>query len=272
MNKDNNFWIFVDETGTIAAADVSNPIFGLGILVSQEPDFISSILARIKYSLWTLLLKKRETQKDIKIPEFFHAKNDPKPFKKEFYKELNHHSFTQSQFIFRYINKKQFNLKFDELLANLNVDNRNNINETLLFAYSSLLHIELIDIFESLKKTHKNCKINIVLSKIFSNKEELFLSKSILNSAIELKIKHCNILFVDNKTDSCCQLADYFSWSCSRKIVKKEDIGYNYLSNNWNIKANSIDSTDELIKILNQFTTKSNKKTPPMESSFRRET
>ena len=264
MSKlNNNLWIFVDETGTISPADVSNLIFGLGILFTQKPEFISNSLSTIKYSLWSTLLDKKNKNQEIHIPQFFHAKNNPRPFKKEFYKKMKKFSFDQStsQFIFKYLEKEKFNSKLNELLAIGNKNVQDYSKETLFLAYGMILQTELCQIFAFIKAQDQKVKVNVVLSKIFSNKEESLLSRHIAKIATDFKIK-CNVMFVDNNTDYCCQLADYFSWSCSRKIVKNEDIGYSYLVSKWNIKESTINFTDEVSTSYDAFLKQFNKKIP----------
>ena len=114
-----------------------------------------------------------------------------------------------------------------------------------------------------LKQKPKFTEINFVLSSLFTKKESLILSKIFIKNmqkklqklGLNLEIK---IYWVENKTDYCCQLADYFSWSVNRKIVKKEDVGY------WFLQDKAHFTTKNLIDYL----INGQKNTPPIGSSY----
>jgi hypothetical protein len=136
MAKNKNIWIFVDETGTLSLSDKKNPIFGLGLLVTKNPELVSDVLSKIKYQLWQDLFEIKKTNNETKIPDFFHAKNDPKPFKKSFYNELEKTHLKDTLFIFGLCKKDILRNHFASL-ASLN--NQSEL-EILIMVYSIILH------------------------------------------------------------------------------------------------------------------------------------
>ena len=289
MTKENKpLWIFVDETGTSSLEDKSNPIFGLGFLASSDPVLISQILTEIKYKVWL-----KTDFKDTVISSFHASKsNNPKWVKNLFYEGL-FRAFENSTFFenfsFSFITKKQ--------VGNYLKNNSKNVTFYLEFhkfwliqTYFFLIHNYFTN-FSLLKKHHK---INLVLSKIFNRKEEKMIYKNLKENLPKIDLE---IYWVENKTDYACQLADYFSWTTNRFILKndkKEAIGFSFLEKSERLKImntteifcqdyllNQItffDSLNEdknpkngrkLEEILSNLTKQNN---PPIKSSFRRET
>jgi len=270
-NKENNIWIFVDETGTSSLEDKSNPIFGLGFLISGKPTEISKAISEVKYNLWL------SAPDNHSIKEFFHATNDPKIVRLEFYKRLSIKNLKFNGFHFFYLDKGKllYNLPpyYKEKTENLNYIKSGWLIE--IYNLSVFLYVKSIS--QMLKRNYKNhsFQLNFVLSSIFTKKETIKLTR-VLEDTVnnffeneELSIS-LNIYWVDNKTDYCCQLADYFTWTVNRKIVKNEDVGFSFLESKTFSKH---DITDNIIRNYKESEKNlDNKNTPPMESSFRRET
>jgi hypothetical protein len=95
--------------------------------------------------------------------------------------------------------------------------------------------MQILFFYQNLKDSSP--KVNLVLSRLFCKQKTLEkeLNQSIHQTAERLvetsniATPNLKIFSVDNKTDLCCQLADYFSWSYQRMILKNQDIGFSYL-------------------------------------------
>jgi hypothetical protein len=281
--NDSSLWIFVDETGTPDFNDKNNKIFGLGFLIPFEPEVFTKEIARIKYTLW------EELEDKFDLPDFFHAKDDAKPYKKRVYElleKLKVHETTKSMFTFYYIDKGLL----EKLLNKYNPDLLNffygNSNILLQLFYYQMLQTYIVGNFNAdvNKKIDEKYNVtvpellnlNVVLSSIFTKKIESELKRSLYKSINEnAELNRFKAYFRKNETDYCCQMADYFAWSCNRKISTGEDIGYSYVNNRQLIKTKDsnykliVDYTDIIFEIIKEI---DNKKSPPMESNFRRET
>ena len=273
----NNLWIFVDETGTSSLDDNSNPIFGLGFLTATDPVLISKILAKIKYQVWV------KTDFKDQLISSFHASSgkNPKWVKNLFYDELfsalKKVAFFQD-FNFNFITKKQvgdyledklfFNLESIKNLETKGIGSQTLTNFTFYFefhkfwliqTYIFLLH-NYLSRFLPLKNTGK---INLVLSKIFNKKEEKIIYKTLKNSLANIDLE---IYWVDNQGDYACQLADYFSWTVNRFVVKKDKkqaIGFTFLEKSKRFEMADITRIfcqDYLLKEINLFNLNKDKK------------
>lgn len=253
----NNLWIFVDETGTSSLDDNSNPIFGLGFLTATDPVLISQILAKIKYQVWV------KTDFKDQLISSFHASSgkNPKWVKNLFYDELfstlKKVAFFQD-FNFNFITKK-------EVWQYLKSKSKNDLLDVefhkfwLIQTYIFLLH-NYLSRFLPLKNTGK---INLVLSKIFNKKEEKIIYKNLKNSLANIALE---IYWVDNQSDYACQLADYFSWTVNRFVVKKDKkqaIGFTFLEKSKRFEmadVTRIFCQNYLLKEINLFNLDKDKK------------
>lgn len=260
-NQNEDIWIFVDETGTSALKDKSNPVFGFGFLATKDPVKIAQILTQLKYQIW------KKTKVKDKVIGSFHASggNNPKWVKTDFYDHL----FTQFEqgsffenFSFTFILKEVVDeflqrqlFHSPQAVANLG---KNGLSKETLsnFAfYFEFNEFWLVQIYFFLihnylinpKLLAKYRRINLVLSKIFSRQEEKALYQGLKREFPNINLE---IYWVDGKTDCGCQLADYFTWAVHRFLInqnKNDAIGFTFLEKTR--KMNIVDITESIYKV-----------------------
>jgi|688.fasta_scaffold76384_1 hypothetical protein len=236
MIKENSIWIFVDETGTSSLDDSSNPIFALGFLATSDPVLISKILSEVKYEIWQ--------EGNNKISQFFHATNDPKIVRAKFYQKIIDKKLDYHHFSFLYVLKEDHFEQMQKFSYGEEKSFKEYIkNGWLIKTYNYLIHTYLSNLIKSLQINLTVTKINLVLSSIFTQKQNEILTKILIKSSQKLLSKYnlqnkINIYWVDNKTDYGCQLADYFTWSVNRNLIRNEDMGFSFLKsrNKFNIE------------------------------------
>jgi Protein of unknown function (DUF3800) len=274
MAENNNLWIFVDETGTSSLDNHVTPIFGLGFLITNNPQNISQELTRIKYKIWM------DTPDKDSIIQYFHATDNPNIVRHTFYHELKNNSNLKFLFNVSYIQKE---LLYSYYFQSIDGDDQNpNFQEFcktnwLVNTYLYFIVTKLASTINTIKRNNYKT-INLVLSRIFSRKIESTLVREIKKFEILKDIK-INIFFADNKTDLCCQVADYFTWSVNRKITKNQDIGYSYLESKGFLELADIsedyisflvkNNIKKTLEIVNKIAIENS---PPIDSSFRRKT
>jgi Protein of unknown function (DUF3800) len=263
-----DIWIFVDETGTSSLDNHATPIFGLGFFVCEYPSIFTKIVSEIKYKLWKIAPNKND------IIEYFHATDNPRIVRDAFYLHLKSYQDIKPVYNFNYIKKDYL---YNHYL--LGYDGRiNNDSFKKLCKEDWMVNIYtffILAFLTSNQNNFKNCRINLVLSRLFSKKTET----EIVDVIKKITSNEVNLFFVDNKTDSCCQLADYFSWTVNRKITRNEDVGYSYLESLPSFKINDITkdyvdilqkiSLQKTIEILNKIQENTKKNSSSMDSSFR---